>query len=128
MGLHADGPAVVPDGVPVEQALREAVRAGYDAVLTTGGTGIALTDRTPEATKAVLDVEIPGLAEAVRAYGIAHGVPTAALSRGLAGRVGRTLIVNLPGSPEGCRDGIAVLFSVLPHALQQLRGGDHPVS
>jgi molybdenum cofactor synthesis domain-containing protein len=128
MGLCTDGPVVVPDGAPVEQALREAVAAGYDVVLTTGGTGIALADRTPEATRAVLDIEIPGLAEAIRAYGIAHGVPTAALSRGVAGRVGRTLIVNLPGSPGGCRDGIAVLSAVLPHAVHQLRGGDHSAS
>lgn len=126
MGFRTDGPVVVPDGAPVEQALREAVAAGYDVVLTTGGTGLTPTDRTPEATRAVLDVEIPGVAEAIRAYGITQGVPAAALSRGLAGRAGRTLVVNLPGSPGGCRDGIAVLSAVLPHAVRQVQGGDHP--
>lgn len=126
MGFAVDGPVVVPDGDPVEQALRDAVRAGYDVVLTTGGTGLTPTDRTPEATRAVLDAEVPGIAEAIRAHGVAHGVPTAMLSRGLAGLAGRTLVVNLPGSPGGCRDGVAVLAGVLPHAVQQIRGGDHP--
>jgi len=102
MGFAVDGPVVVPDGGPVEQALRDAVAAGYDVVLTTGGTGLTPTDRTPEATRAVLDAEVPGIAEAIRAHGLAHGVPTAMLSRGLAGRAGRTLVVNLPGSPGGC--------------------------
>jgi molybdenum cofactor synthesis domain-containing protein len=128
MGFAVEGPVVVPDGEPVERALRDAVEAEYDIVLTTGGTGLAPTDRTPEATRAVLDAEVPGLSEAIRAYGVAHGVPTAMLSRGLAGLSGSTLIVNLPGSPGGCRDGIAVLTDVLPHAVQQVRGGDHPVS
>jgi molybdenum cofactor synthesis domain-containing protein len=126
MGFEVDGPQVVPDGDPVAQALREAVEAGYQVVLTTGGTGLTPTDRTPEATRTVLDREIPGLAEAIRSYGLAHGVPTAALSRGLAGLAGRTLVVNLPGSTGGCRDGIAVLREVLPHAVQQAAGGDHP--
>jgi molybdenum cofactor synthesis domain-containing protein len=125
MGFEVDGPVVVPDGEPVEEALRDAVAAGYDVVLTTGGTGLTPTDRTPEATRAVLEVEVPGIAEAIRAQGAAHGVPTAMLSRGLAGRAGGTLIVNLPGSPGGCRDGVAVLSGVLSHAVQQVRGGDH---
>ncbi len=125
MGFTVDGPLVVPDGDPVGAALRDAVARGYDIVLTTGGTGLSPTDGTPEATAAVLDREVPGLAEAIRAYGVAHGVPTAALSRGLAGVAGGTLVVNLPGSPGGCRDGIAVLREVLPHAVSQLRGGDH---
>ena len=126
MGFRVDGPIVVRDGDPVEQALRSAVAAGYDVVLTTGGTGLTPTDLTPEATRAVLDAEIPGIAEAIRGYGLANGVPTAVLSRGLAGLAGRTLVVNLPGSPGGCRDGIAVLSQVLPHAVAQVRGGDHP--
>jgi molybdenum cofactor synthesis domain-containing protein len=125
MGFEVDGPRVVPDGEPVAAALREAVSAGYDVVLTTGGTGLTPTDRTPEATRPVLDAEISGLAEAIRNYGVAHGVATAVLSRGLAGIAGRTIVVNLPGSPGGCRDGIAVLAPVLPHAVQQVRGGDH---
>lgn len=125
MGFEVDGPVVVPDGPPVAQALRDAVAAGYDVVLTTGGTGLTPTDRTPEATREVLDAEIPGIAEAIRAYGAAHGIPTAMLSRGMAGLAGRTLVVNLPGSPGGCRDGIAVLSEMLPHAVEQVRGGDH---
>lgn len=125
MGFEVDGPRVVPDGDPVESALREGVAAAYDVILTTGGTGISPTDRTPDATRRVLDYEVPGIPEAIRAYGLAK-VPTAALSRGLAGVAGRTLIINLPGSSGGVRDGLAVLARMLPHAVEQLRGGDHP--
>lgn len=125
LGFTVDGPRVVPDGDPVEQALREGVAAGYEVILTTGGTGISPTDRTPDATARVLDYEIPGIPQAIRAEGLAK-VPTAALSRGLAGVAGRTLIVNLPGSTGGVRDGLAVLARVLPHAVDQMRGGDHP--
>jgi molybdenum cofactor synthesis domain-containing protein len=126
MGFDVDGPVVVPDGEPVEQALRSAVASGYDVVLTTGGTGLSPTDRTPEVTGRVIDRPVPGIAEAVRAYGVAQGVPTTALSRGIAGLAGNTLVVNLPGSPGGCKDGIAVLSGMLPHAVQQVRGADHP--
>lgn len=125
LGFQVDGPQVVPDGDPVEAALRAGVAAGYDVILTTGGTGISPTDRTPDVTRRVLDHEIPGIPEAIRAEGRAK-VPTAALSRGLAGVAGRTLIVNLPGSTGGVRDGIAVLNRLLVHAVDQLRGGDHP--
>lgn len=125
LGFAADGPRVVPDGDPVERALREGVMAGYDVIVTTGGTGISPTDRTPEATRRVIDHEVPGIAEAIRAYG-REKVPTAALSRGLAGVAGRTLIVNLPGSTGGVKDGLAVLTDLLPHAVAQLRGVDHP--
>jgi molybdenum cofactor synthesis domain-containing protein len=120
-----DGPMVVPDGEPVERALREAVRAGYDVVVTTGGTGLTPGDLTPEMTRRVIDREIPGIAEAIRAAGAAAGVASAILSRGVAGLAGRTLIVNLPGSTGGVRDGMAVLSPVLAHAIDQVRGGDH---
>jgi len=126
MGFDVDGPQVVPDGEPVERALRDAVDVGYDVVLTTGGTGLTPGDLTPEATRRVVDRLVPGIAEALRAYGVSQGVPTAMLSRGIAGLAGRTLVVNLPGSTGGCRDGLAVLSPVLVHAVEQVRGGDHP--
>ncbi|MEV6649281.1 MogA/MoaB family molybdenum cofactor biosynthesis protein [Streptomyces sp. NPDC051219] len=125
LGFAVDGPQVVPDGDPVEQALRAGIAAAYDVILTTGGTGISPTDRTPDVTRRLLDYEIPGIPEAIRAESLAK-VPTAALSRGLAGVAGRTLIVNLPGSTGGVRDGLAVLDRLLLHAVHQMRGGDHP--
>ena len=128
--LEADGwsvaePAVVPDGQPVADAIRNAVDAGAALVLTTGGTGLTPTDRTPEATRPLLDRQVPGIAEAIRAHGLAKGVPTAMLSRGLAGIVGSALVVNLPGSRGGVRDGLEVLLPVLRHAVEQIVGSDH---
>src|SRR6478672_6121648 len=126
LGFAVDGPRVVPDGDPVEAALRDAVAASYDVVVTTGGTGLTPGDLTPEMTRRVIEREIPGIAEALRAAGAAAGVPSAILSRGVAGVAGRTLIVNLPGSAGGVRDGMAVLGPVLGHAISQIHGGDHP--
>ncbi|GAB2469466.1 MogA/MoaB family molybdenum cofactor biosynthesis protein [Promicromonospora xylanilytica] len=122
---------LVPDGV---ESVRDAVRAALDdgarLVITTGGTGITPRDLTPEGTRVVLDYEVPGIAEAVRQQGIAAGVPTAALSRGLAGLAtgadgARALVVNLPGSSGGVRDGLEVVLTLWPHVRSQLEGGDH---
>jgi molybdenum cofactor synthesis domain-containing protein len=125
-GCEVDGPVVIPDGATVQTALQDAVGAGYDVVVTTGGTGLTPGDATPEMTRLVLDREIPGIAETIRAAGVATGVPAAALSRGVAGVAKTTLIVNLPGSTGGVRDGMAVLSNLIEHAVDQIRGGDHP--
>ncbi len=125
-GCETDGPVVIPDGATVEAALRDAVTAGYDVIVTTGGTGLTPGDETPEMTRLIIDREIPGISEAIRAAGVSAGVPTAMLSRGIAGLAGTTLIVNLPGSTGGVRDGMSVLSSVIAHALDQAAGGDHP--
>jgi molybdenum cofactor synthesis domain-containing protein len=125
LGFEVAEPLVVPDGDAVGDALRDAVAAGHALVVTTGGTGLSPDDHTPEQTRAVLEREVPALAAEVARYGVDHGVPTALLSRGVAGVAGRTLIINLPGSTGGARDGMAVLAPVLPHAVSQLRGGDH---
>ena len=123
-GFTVAAPEVVTDGEPVGLALRSAVRDGVDVVITSGGTGISPTDRTPEATAGVLDYQIPGLADAIRRAGLPK-IPTAVLSRGVCGVAGRTLVINLPGSTGGVRDGLGVLDEVLDHALDQLAGGDH---
>ena len=123
MGLDVDGPVVVADGDAVETALRAAV--AYDLVVTTGGTGLTPTDLTPEMTARVIDREIRGIPEALRATGIAKGIPTAVLSRGLAGTAGATLVINVPGSTGGVRDALEVLAAVVPHALEQIVGSDH---
>ena len=125
LGFEVAGPVVVPDGEAVGATLRDAVAAGYAVVITTGGTGLSPADHTPEQTRGVVEREVPQLAAMIARYGADHGVPTAALSRGVAGVAERTLIVNLPGSSGGARDGMAVLAPVLRHAVSQLRGGDH---
>lgn len=123
-GYQTPEPVVVPDGSPVRDAVAGAVADAVDVVLTTGGTGISPTDRTPEATAPLLDRALPGLADAIRSSGLPQ-VPTAVLSRGLAGVAARTLVVNLPGSTGGVRDGLGVLEGVLEHAVEQLHGADH---
>lgn len=124
LGLEVAEPVVVPDEVEAVRGALRAAAGSYDLVVTTGGTGLSPRDVTPEATAPLLDRQVPGIAEALRSRNAA-AVPTAVLSRGLAGTIGTTLVVNLPGSTGGVRDGIAVLAPVLDHALAQLRGADH---
>ena len=119
------GPRVVADGEPVGVALRQAVAEDFALVVTTGGTGLTPSDRTPEMTRSIIDREIPGIAEAIRSYGAANGIATAVLSRGLAGLAGQTLVINVPGSPGGARDALSVLGPILGHALDQIPGSDH---
>lgn len=125
LGLDVDEPVVVPDGDAVGAALRTGLDLGFDLLITTGGTGLTPTDQTPEQTLPLLDRLIPGIAEAIRATGVAGGVASAVLSRGLAGQSGRTLIINVPGSSGGARDAVAALSPFLIHALEQVRGSDH---
>jgi molybdenum cofactor synthesis domain-containing protein len=124
-GLTVGDVVVVADGPDVEAALRAAISTGATMVVTTGGTGLTPTDGTPEATQRVVDRLVPGIAEAIRAAGVRAGMPSAMLSRGVSGLAGRTLVVNLPGSTGGVRDGLVVLESVVAHALSQIEGGDH---
>jgi len=121
-GYEVERMTVADEAHGIAAAIRE-LGGRAALVLTTGGTGVAPRDVTPEATRSVLDREAPGIAEAIRADAVAK-TPHALLSRGLAGLHGRTLVVNLPGSPGGCRDGFAVLRPALHHALELIAGAD----
>lgn len=123
---HRVGPrqVVADDIAAIRAAVRDALAAHVDVILTTGGTGLTPTDVTPEAVRPLLDREIPGIAEALR-LAARDTVPTAILSRGVAGAIGTTLVVTLPGSPGGVRDGVRLVEPVLGHAVAQLHGGDH---
>lgn len=115
--------ALVPDGAePVAEAISAAVASGARLVLTSGGTGLAPRDLTPEGTRTVIEREVPGLAELLRST---PGKPHAYLSRGVAGTIGDALVINLPGSPRAVTEGLAMLLPLVPHMLDQLSGGDH---
>lgn len=125
LGLSVEPVVVVPDGPQVTEALQAAIGA-VDLVVTTGGTGISPSDTTPEQTAALLDKQLPALAAAIARVGVDKGLPTALLTRGVAGVAGRTLVINVPGSTGGVKDALSVLGPVLGHALAQLAGGgDH---
>ena len=126
LGFAVDAPVVVADGEPVRTALQAAIAEGIALIMTTGGTGLTPTDLTPEVTRSVIDREIPGIAEGLRAFGAAKGVTTSWLSRGLAGTTGHSLIINVPGSSGGAKDAVAFLSPILVHAVEQVRGSDHP--
>ena len=119
-----DAIIVADDEAAIASLLARMVDAGYRLILTTGGTGLTPTDVTPAATRRVIERDAPGLAEMMRAAGLAS-TPMAALSRGVVGSRGQTLIANLPGSPKGATESLAALLPVLRHALDQLAGGDH---
>ena len=125
LGITTPAPIIIPDGEEVERTLRVQIATRVDLIITTGGTGHSPTDWTPEMTLRVLDRQSPGIAEAIRAYGRAQGIATASLSRAVAGASGETLIINLPGSMGGVKDGMWVLRPILIHALDQMAGGDH---
>ena len=125
LGFEVGDPVVVPDDVDaVQEALRAAVRASYDVIVTTGGTGFAPRDVTPEATRPLLERDAPGIVEALRQHR-RDEVPTTILSRAVAGTIGTSFVCNLPGSTGGVRDGVTVLAPVIGHLVAQLRGGDH---
>jgi molybdenum cofactor synthesis domain-containing protein len=123
LGAAMERHEVIPDerASITERLIAWADGTGLDLIVTTGGTGLGPRDVTPQATRDAIDYEVPGLAEAMRLEGLKH-TPMAMLSRAVVGVRGRTLIVNLPGSPRGVRENLSVLLPVLPHAIETLRG------
>ena len=121
-GFECDDPIVVSDDVhEIATALRSAVADGIELIVTTGGTGLAERDVTPEATEMVITKVVPGLAELMRAEGAKH-TPLAALSRAVTGVAGKSLVVNLPGSPKGVEESLDAAIEVIPHALDVISG------
>ena len=125
LNFECESPLIIPDGEIIVEKLNQAINNNFDLVITTGGTGHTPNDLTPEMTKKVIERESPGISEAIRNYGVANGVATAILSRAIAGLAKGTLIINLPGSLGGVKDGLTVLSPILIHAIDQIRGGDH---
>ena len=121
-GFTVTSAVVSDDADAIHESLLASVANGDDVIVTTGGTGLTPRDITPEVTAAIIERPAPGLADLIRRAGT---VPTAALSRGVAGVAGRTLVVNLAGSTGAVREGLDALLPLLPHAVDQLRGGDH---
>ncbi len=125
-GFEAADAVIVPDGEAVGRAVSSSIEGGAAVVVTTGGTGVAPRDLTPQVTEPLLDVLLPGIPEAIRAVGVARGIPTSVLSRGVAGVAGGAVVVNLPGSVGAVRDGLDVLATVLGHLLAELARNDDP--
>lgn len=124
-GYEVTSRCIVPDEIEaIRSAVSTAVQSGVSVILTTGGTGIAPTDVTPEAVRPLLDREVPGIAEVLR-LAARDRIPTSVLSRGVAGTIGSAVVITLPGSPGGVRDGWSLLSPILPHAAAQLAGHDH---
>ena len=125
LGFHVVSKVIVPDSVSLIAAeIAKAIDSKIDLIVTTGGTGISPTDVTPEATAPLIQKQLPGIHEALRAFS-RDKVPTSDLSRGLAGTANQSLIINLPGSPGGVRDGLVIIGRLATHAISQLAGGDH---